>query len=149
MTATADRAMTFNELVLSMRAQGVPLARAEAFARAQLGIVAAPTHEGPTAAEEKAVEHAGDKLMIAHGFRAIRFSQPRVTKQTPGISDRLYIHPTRRLAVWWEAKTVFGKQSSAQKDFQALVECVGWTYLVGTDAVLTTYLADHFQSPER
>jgi hypothetical protein len=73
----------------------------------------------------------------------IRFSQPRASKQTAGISDRLYINAKRRLAVFWEAKTSTGKQSPAQKDFQALVGSMGWTYVAGTDAALRSYLASN------
>lgn len=89
---------------------------------------------------EKQVEHLGDKLMSAVGFEIVRFSQPRNTMQTPGIPDRRYYHPTRKLVLWWEAKRAKGKQSMAQQDFQAMVENCGEEYVVGTDDVLVTWL---------
>jgi hypothetical protein len=111
-----------------------------------------PLHETPAELEEriaeedlrleKEVEHAGDRLMLAHGFSVVRFSQPRATKQTPGISDRLYIHSRRTLAVWWEAKTGNGVQSPAQRAFQELIQSVGWRYLVGTTRVLEIFLGE-------
>jgi hypothetical protein len=89
---------------------------------------------------EKQVEHLGDKLMQAVGFEIIRFSQPRNTMQSPGIPDRRYYHPSKKLAVWWEAKSAKGKQSMSQQDFQSMVQNVGEEYLVGTDDVLVTWL---------
>lgn len=110
------------------RAQGKPLAPD-------------PAEEAERIAEEdsrreKEIELAGDRLMLAHGFTAVRFSQPRATKQTPGISDRLYIHSRREIAIWWEAKTGSGVQSPAQRAFQELITSVGWKYLLGTTSVL-------------
>jgi len=70
------------------------------------------------------------------GFTVIRFSQARATQQTPGIPDRLYISPERRSAVWWEAKTEIGRPSAFQVAFRALVEAVGWEYVLGTDDAL-------------
>lgn len=146
--------LSFEGIVSGLVAQGIPRERAESVARREIGVPVQPTHEGPTLAQEKAVEHAGDRLMRAHGFTVIRFSQPRATKQTAGIPDRRYYRPPRIVeregarfmdslhgyALWWEAKTSEGKQSPAQKVFQELVEACGETYLVGTDAVLCEYL---------
>jgi hypothetical protein len=80
---------------------------------------------------EKDVEHAGDQLMQTYGFRVIRFSQPRASKQTPGIPDRLYMHAQRQLVVWWEAKGPRGKQRPAQERFQALAIATGMEYVLG------------------
>ncbi len=92
---------------------------------------------------EKQVEAMGDAVMETMGFWPIRFSQPRATMQTPGWPDRLYIDPTRKLAVLWEAKAVGGTQSHHQLAMQRLVESVGWSYVVGTDDVLVQWLVDH------
>lgn len=89
---------------------------------------------------EKQIEHLGDKIMKAVGFTAIRFSQPRNTMQSPGIPDRRYYLPTRKLGVWWEAKSAEGKQSKHQRDFQAMCEACGEEYVCGTDDVLVTWL---------
>lgn len=94
---------------------------------------------------EKQEERAGDKLMAALGFTAIRFSQPRNTMQTLGIPDRRYYRPDPAydvrfaLAVWWEAKREGGKQSEAQKAFQALVESCGEEYVVGPLSALVAW----------
>lgn len=77
--------------------------------------------------------------MAMLGFTAIRFSQSRETRQTPGIPDRLYINSSKRLAVFWEAKTEIGKQSASQRAFQTLAESVGWKYLLGTSDVLVAW----------
>lgn len=100
---------------------------------------------------EKQEEHAGDKLMVSLGFTPIRFSQPRATKQTPGIPDRrYYLSPRLRvrfedsrhaLSVWWEAKAEGGKQSAHQKAFQALVESCGEEYVVGPLSALVAWCA--------
>ncbi len=123
--------------------------------RDQVTLPAPPANEDDRRRErEKLIEHRGDQLMIAHGFTAIRLSQPRATKQTPGIPDRRYYRAPRvvrngqradfapSFALWWDAKTVAGQQSSAQREFQQLVESCGETYLVGTDDVLRSYLVE-------
>jgi hypothetical protein len=100
---------------------------------------------------EKTVEAVADRTMENLGFEVVRFStkRPRLkgserqdfsTRQTPGIADRLYIHRERRLAVWWEAKAAYGRQSADQKRFQAQVESVGWNYVLGTDDDLAFWL---------
>lgn len=94
--------------------------------------------DGPS---EKQVEAAGDRLMAAHGFVAVRFSQARATNQSPGIPDRKYFHAARGLAVWWEAKAPGGKQRPAQREFQLMAEAVGETYLLGGTMALTEWLA--------
>lgn len=85
---------------------------------------------------EKLVERAGDVLMGALGFTAIRLSQPRHTMQSRGIPDRRYYNPERRLVVWWEAKTEIGRPSASQVAFRRLVEAVGEEYVLGTDEAL-------------
>lgn len=90
-------------------------------------------------ASEKQEEHLGDQLMLSLGFFVIRFSQPRNTMQTPGISDRRYMHSVRRLSVWWEAKREGGKQSEHQKQFQALIESCGEEYVVGPSETLIAW----------
>lgn len=97
---------------------------------------------------EKIIERAGDALMESMGFVTIRFSQPFRSLQTRGIADRLYIHETRKLAVFWEAKragmllgdgrtrNAFYKQTPAQKVFQHLIQTIGWEYVTGTEDAL-------------
>ncbi|HKA65434.1 MAG TPA: hypothetical protein VKD00_06915 [Methyloceanibacter sp.] len=94
---------------------------------------------------EKQVEHAGDELMASvfgddRDFKIVRLSQSRATMQTPGIPDRRYYMPKRRMAVWWEAKTAIGRQSPFQAAFQVTCEACGEEYVVGTDEVLVDWL---------
>ena len=91
---------------------------------------------------EKTVETAGDRFMASLGFKAIHFSQPRNTMQTPGIPDRRYYNPMRNCALWWEAKTEVGKASAHQVAFRLLVEGCGEIYLIGTDEVLHKFAID-------
>lgn len=88
---------------------------------------------------EKVVEHAGDLFMQALGFEIIRFSMARATMQTPGIPDRRYYSPRRKLALWWEAKAANGHQSAFQTAFQRMCEACGEIYLVGTEDVLLSF----------
>jgi hypothetical protein len=50
---------------------------------------------------------------------------------TPGVPDRRYYFPRHRLAFWWEAKRVGGKQSSAQKLFEEMCEACNDGYIAG------------------
>lgn len=74
--------------------------------------------------------------MTALGFTAVRFSQARATRQTPGIPDRRYYSPERRAAVWWEAKTEIGRASAFQVAFRAMCEACGEEYVMGTEDAL-------------
>lgn len=156
--------LDFESAVTSLMAQcNWDRATAEARVRSQLAgqvDVPAPVTVDRTGELEKAIELRGDRLMQAHGFTVIRFSQARASRLTPGIPDRRYYRPPRpdehyadwfrrRLsappgyALWWEAKTETGEQSPAQRAFQQLVEPCGETYLLGTDAVLRAWLEQH------
>lgn len=83
-------------------------------------------------APEKAVEAKIDDLCRTAGCVAIRFSQARASRQSPGIPDRRYYHPAPpRLAFWVEAKAPNGRQSPAQRTFQALCDLCGDIYVLG------------------
>ena len=73
-------------------------------------------------------------------FKIVRLSQSRATMQTPGIPDRRYYMPKRRMAVWWEAKTAIGRPSAFQVAFRATCEACGEEYVLGTDEALTDWL---------
>jgi hypothetical protein len=75
----------------------------------------------PDPPSEKQEELWSDKTARMLGFEVIRFSQPRRTMQTRGISDRLYVHPVHRVAVWAEVKSEKGKLSERQQWFLGLV----------------------------
>jgi hypothetical protein len=93
---------------------------------------------------EKEIERRGDELMLSLGFEVVKFSQPRATKQTPGIADRRYYRRPRAgggaVALWWEAKSEGGKQRPDQRVFQELVEACGEVYVVGGLGILKAWL---------
>lgn len=91
---------------------------------------------------EKDEERDGDRVMVLYGFAPWRLSQPRATKQTPGLPDRLYTDETRGVAVWWEAKREGGRQRPAQRAFQRAVEACGDVYLLGPATVLIDWIKD-------
>lgn len=92
---------------------------------------------------EKDIELLGDRIMATLGFTVWKLSQPRKTMQTPGWPDRFYTHPTKRLAVFWEAKAPGGKQRTAQRAFQADVTACGINYVCGTTDVLVAWCEQH------
>jgi hypothetical protein len=148
MTATITE---FDELVASMVALRIPRDKAEAAARAKLGISAIDAPVVDEAALENAIEAEGDKLMRAHGFQVVRLSQVRRSKVHPGLPDRRFYrlprpdaaHTRLAYAVWWEAKSATGKQRPDQRAFQEMVEACGETYLLGTHEVLYMWLVEH------
>jgi hypothetical protein len=72
------------------------------------------------------------RLMTALGFTCWHLSQNRASRQTPGWPDMLFTCPAKRLSVYYEAKSAKGKQSDAQKAFQADIVACGHEYVVGT-----------------
>ena len=74
---------------------------------------------------EDEIEHAIDETMQALGYRAVRFSQPRASKQTPGIPDRLYVHETRERWTFAEIKRRIGRLSEAQQELHAVFLAAG------------------------
>jgi hypothetical protein len=95
----------------------------------------------PEVAREKQEEAWGDKLMEEYGFISIHFSQARASRQTPGIPDRKYYNIDRKLTLWWEAKAGDGRQSRVQREFQAMAEACGETYILGTHLDLAGWLS--------
>lgn len=93
--------------------------------------------------EEKALVAETDKRMRAVGFRVVNYSQPRASKQSPGIPDHEYFHPERGLFVKWEAKTARGEQSPAQQEYQSWCDACRVPYLVGPPYVVEAWCASH------
>lgn len=100
---------------------------------------------------EKEVEHQCDQLMLQLGWRIVRFSMARATRQTFGIPDRRFYPPqpeykrpstVMRRAFWMEVKRPGGKQSEHQRKFQAMVEADGEDYVLGGIPELVQYLND-------
>lgn len=98
------------------------------------------TRIAPTVAQlEREIDVQADVVRAyeAVGCRVVSFSQGRRTRQTVGIPD-LKIYCARLRLTWWmEVKAGDGKQRSAQRAFQAMVETCGETYVLGgLDAAL-------------
>ncbi len=68
---------------------------------------------------EKQIQLEVRRFLEAFGCVVISFSQPRATKQTPGIPDLYCFPPRGRPAFWFEVKTPNGITSEAQLDFEA------------------------------
>lgn len=138
---------TPDELRAQLRAQKIPehlIDQAVALAsgeRTATMIVDEQTVEADEARDERAVVVEGDRQMRARGFAVWNLSQPRASKIAAGVPDRLYTHPARRLAAFWEAKSATGRQRPDQRVFQEHMDACGIVYLLGTDAVLTDWLA--------
>jgi hypothetical protein len=94
------------------------------------------------ARDEKRVVAAADKQLRALGFVVVNLSQSRASKITPGVPDRLYMHPARGVALWWEAKTATGRQRPDQRQFQEWCDACDWPYVLGTDAALFGWLQE-------
>jgi hypothetical protein len=67
---------------------------------------------------EKAEQTEIAKAARAFGGKVYNLSQPRASKQSPGIPDLWLVFRRVRLAVWWETKRqVGGRLSPAQVEF--------------------------------
>jgi hypothetical protein len=97
----------------------------------------------PRRALEKAVEARIDRLCALAGCTAVRFSQARASKQSPGIPDRLYFAPEHALAFWVEAKSANGVQSPAQLAFEKLSWKCCVPYVLGGYREVLTFLVQH------
>lgn len=146
---------TYEERVRAYIRAGLSAVRADLHARADLGLPGANPAPSPNgqgalalgdahALDQDALEAEelaeGDKWVRALRGVIYSFSQPRASKQTPGIADRLYCFPHIRIAFWWEAKSSTGRQRPDQKNFQRDVEACGQAYVLGTSEVLKQFL---------
>lgn len=114
----------------------VPREKAEAAARRELGIhprsaMEALRDDALIAQLEDDVVAEGDRIMQSLGFVPIRLSQKRRSKVTAGVPDRHYIHPRRKLAVWWEAKATRGQARPEQRQFLELCQQAGVNHVLG------------------
>lgn len=109
------------------RARGLPLTETPAEAAER---IAEDDHR-----LEKEIQLDVVRMYRAHGCTVFSLSQPRATKQTPGIGD-LYVFWPELIglgpAAWWhETKTPTGKQPPDQREFQRLCEECGVGYVIG------------------
>lgn len=92
---------------------------------------------------EKVIQWDVMQLLRAYSFDVFNLSQPRATKQTPGIADVYAVHVWRRRILWFETKTPDGAQSPDQIDFQVLHVQMGIAevqYVVGGVLAAEEYL---------
>lgn len=149
MTSTAPISIEFARLVEQIMTQWrVPRDKAEAAARRELGIepktVLEEIRDDALIADlEDDVVYAGDRLMQSLGFVPIRLSQKRRSKVTAGVPDRYYIHPRRKLALWWEAKSVRGSARPEQLQFQELCRSAGVHHVLGPLDALRAWLVEN------
>lgn len=126
----------------------VPRDKAEAAARRELGIepgnyLEEIRDEALIDDLEDDVMYHGDRLMQSLGFVVIRLSQKRRSKITAGVPDRRYYHQRRRLKLWWEAKSVSGRQRPEQREFQLLCDSTDDPYVLGGLDALRAWLVEH------
>lgn len=67
---------------------------------------------------EKAIQAEVVKTYRAFGFKVYSTSQPQKALMSPGIADLHLMHPTRRVALWHETKTIDGKLRPDQVVFR-------------------------------
>jgi len=102
------------------------------------------------APSEKAEERDCIDLYEMCGCVVVKFSQAQKAQQTAGIADLLVLCPKLNTSWWHEVKRRQGAQyykvqhgqSPHQKIFQANVESVGHTYIIGPLARATSYLEE-------
>lgn len=76
------------------------------------------------AVSEKTIQQACKQLLRLRGIAFYDLSQPRATKQTPGLADLLAFVPRGRrpALVWIEVKSQHGRLSDDQRTFARLCE---------------------------
>ena len=132
MKAVAD--MTLDEVLAESkrrddrRAQGLPLTETPAEAAERIA--------EDDQRLEKEIQADVVKLYRAFSCIVYKLSQPRATKQTPGIGDLYVFWPEMRglgpTAWWHETKTPTGEQRPDQREFQRLCEAVeSRSYVMG------------------
>lgn len=114
-------AIGYESMVEQLTAIGVPRDKAEARARAEYPELAAALDRNAQRREdilEKEEQRIIMNMARAIGFKVYNLSQPRASKQTPGIGDLWMSKKARSFAGWWETKRqVGGERSSEQVDF--------------------------------
>jgi len=143
---TTSALSEFDEMVSQMVAMKIPRHMAEAAARRKLGLRSAGEEIGAAVANkalEKAEQSECVKIYRAHGCVVYSLSQPRATKQSPGLPDLVVFAPRYRAAWWHEVKRpVGGVPSPAQVDFQQRCAECGVRYVIGDRTVAWNILRE-------
>jgi hypothetical protein len=69
---------------------------------------------------EKSIQAEIKRDLRNLGCHVTDFSQPRATKQTPGIPDLLIMHEKWRIALWVEVKRPGQKLTAHQRDWHGV-----------------------------
>jgi len=81
------------------------------------------------------------KRFVVCGFKVRNLSQPRATKQAPGLPDLWLVHRALPIAVWFETKRqVGGRYSDAQLEFRDDCDRCGVTWRGGDRYAAERYL---------
>lgn len=125
-----------------MTATGCDRAKAERIAEANGHRRPAPIESERTAAAlEKDEQRVVARLFREFGFEVCWLSQPRASKQTPGIPDLWVMHPTLGVAFWMEVKRASGgRHSDAQKHFRDIAQRCGVGYVTGDRRAAESHL---------
>ena len=114
------------QFVEALVSVGVPREKAERQAAAKYG-PALVARDARVLEKEEQAEIV--RRFRAFGFKVYNLSQPRATKQTPGLPDNYCVHTRLPIAFFWECKRQVGGQlSPAQIDFRDECRrcCVGY-----------------------
>lgn len=135
----------FDAMVNMLVSKGFPRSTAEAEVRAQYSELAPPPAD--VVKDESILEKKEQQAIIdqfrAYGFKVRNISQPRATKQAPGIGDLIVMHIARGIALWWEVKRqVGGRLSPDQVEFEDDCRACGWTYRSGDRYDAARYLVN-------
>lgn len=114
---------SYEDMVNCMIQLGIPRHKAESQAQAHFKKACNESQapERPDLILEKQEQQEIIKRFRVCGFKVYVLSQPRASKQTPGLPDLWCMHYTQPVALWWESKKqVGGKYSPDQKVFAGL-----------------------------
>lgn len=83
------------------------------------------------------------QLYTAFGVTVSNLSQPRATKQTPGLPDLWCVHRAKGIAWWHETKRpVSGRPSPAQRTFAEDCDAAGIRYTIGGVGAARAWLVE-------
>lgn len=138
----------FETRVAQLVGMGFARETAEREVRRQFPLIAPPppSHARSVQAEnvrEKEEQTYIAKLFRGFGCKVYNLSQPRASKQTPGLPDLWVVHRTHRVAFWFEVKrSSGGRISDAQREFGEECERARVLHYVGDRRTAAKLLVD-------
>lgn len=94
----------------------------------------AAAHTARPSATEKAVQAGVVRALRAMGFVVNDMSQPRATKQAPGVPDLYAQHPAWGIRLWVEVKAARGRVRHAQQRWHEAERAAGGAVVVARSA---------------